>query len=237
MKYSSLKFILPCFLALSLTASVRAQDSEPDESSVEQEMAKIAELGPGVHAIQTDDKGHITSCIVVGQSRISTVLGASKGLEEARKRANLAVSAEFVKWLKQEVTVVENTEDETVTLLEGKKENEEKTTKESGKGVEISSTKISAISQALVRGLQVLHIKRDEKTMTLTVVKGWKADTSEGVKKVDSDSKREKPDSDAGTTSGSNSKDSKAKQPEKEIEDREVTSSDAGTFLPRRKSK
>ena len=55
-----------------------AQEKEDDGPSVKENFAKIATLGPGVHNIQKDKKGHITACVVVGQARISTVLGKTK---------------------------------------------------------------------------------------------------------------------------------------------------------------
>ncbi len=224
-------------LMLSLPTTVVSQ--EPDgsgRSATDEAMAKIVALGPGVHAIQKDKKGRITSCIVVGQSRISTALGKSKGLEVARKRADLNASAEFVKWLKQDVTVVENTDDETVTLLEGTGEANEDTLKESGKAVEKTGSKMTSISQGLVRGLQVLHVKTDGENKTLTVLKGWKAATAEGIKKVASDSKKDDPDSAEAGTSKSDSKEVKPKKGDKEIQDSESTSSDASDYLPKKKS-
>jgi hypothetical protein len=230
MRGLTLSVALTCLCLIPVPLSAQEDDAKTSaKSAAEQEMAKLAALGPGVRAIQKDKKGRITSCIVVGQSRISTALGESKGLEVARKRADLSASAEFVKWLKQDVTVVENTDDETVTLLEG-------TEKESGKAVEKTGSKMTSISQGLVRGLQVLHVKTDGENKTITVLKGWKAATAEGVKKVASDSKKDDPDSAEAGTSKSDSKEVKPKNGDKEIQDSESTSSDASDYLPKKKS-
>jgi hypothetical protein len=208
---------------------------EDAKTSQKSEMAKIATLGPGVHAIQKDKKGRITSCIVVGESRISTVLGKAKGLEVARKRADLNASAEFVKWLKQHVTFFQSTDDEAVFLLEGKEGDNEDTGKELGKAVEKESSRNTSIAEGIVRGLQVLHVKIDSDSKMLTVVKGWKADTAEGVKKVASDSKKDNPESAEARTSKSDSKKVKPKKGDKEIQDSESTSSDASDYLPKKK--
>jgi hypothetical protein len=216
------------------TIAQDSNDSDSAKSPAELAMAKIAALGPGVHAIQKDKKGRITSCIVVGQSRISTALGKAKGLEVARKRADLNASAEFVKWLKQDVTVVENNDDETVSLLEGTEEAKEDTQKESGKAVEKNSNKMTSISQGLVRGLQVLHVKTDGANKTFTVLKGWKGDTSEAVKKVASDSKKDESDTAETGTSKSESKKTKPKSGDKEISDSESSSPDAGDYFPKK---
>src|SRR5262249_61095182 len=82
---------------------VRADDKADDE--VSKAFSKIAALGPGVHAIKRDAKGRITSCVVVGQSRISTVLGKAKGLEVARTRARVDASAQFSRGLKGKVGI------------------------------------------------------------------------------------------------------------------------------------
>jgi hypothetical protein len=216
---------------------VRSDEQSTDQESkmVEERLAKIAALGPGVHSIQKDKKGRITSCIVVGQSRISTALGKAKGLEVARKRADLNASAEFVKWLKQDVTIIENTDDETVILLEGAEGDNQDAAKESGKAVEKTGTRITTISQGLVRGLQVLHVKTEGEDKTLTVLKGWKAATSEAVKKVASDSKNEESESADSGTSKSGAKKKKPKAEDKEISDSEATSPDASDYLPKKK--
>lgn len=232
MKIASPRLLLACFLILPVTASTRAQEPAAERPSADQAMSKIASLGPGVHAIKKDKKGRIVSCVVVGQSRISTVLGKAKGLEVARKRANLNASAEFVKWLKENVTFVEDTDDQTISLLEGTEEENQDTQKESGKDVEKIGTRSTSIAQGLVRGLQVLHVKTDGQDKTFTVLKGWKADTSEGVKRVASDSKKDDPDSAEASRPKSSSKKSTTKRVEKEIADSETTSSDASDYLP-----
>ena len=236
MRGLTLSVALTCLCLIPVPLSAQEDDAKTSgKSAAEQEIAKIAALGPGVHAIQKDEKGRITSCIVVGQSRINTVLGKSKGLEVARKRADLNASAEFVKWLKESTTVVENTDDETVTLLEGTEEANEDTLKESGKSVEKTGKKMTSISRGLVRGLQVLHVKTDGESKMLTVVKGWKAATAEGVKKVASDSKKDDPESAEVSSSNSDSKEVKPKKGDKEIQDSESTSSDASDYLPKKK--
>jgi hypothetical protein len=212
-------------------STIAQESNDSARSPAEKTMAKIAALGPGVHAIQKDKKGRITSCVVVGQSRISTALGKAKGLEEARKRAALSASAEFVKWLKQDVTIVENTDDETVTLLEGTEEDNQDALKESGKAVEKTDTKIKSISQGLVRGLQVLYVRTEGESKTLTVVEGWKADTSEQVKKVASDSKKDDAESAETASSKSDSEHSKSTKGEKQIQDSETTSPDADDYV------
>jgi hypothetical protein len=217
------------------TIAQQAKDTASEESAVQKQLANIAALGPGVHAIQKDKKGRIHSCIVVGQSRISTALGKAKGLEVARKRADLSVSAEFVKFLKEKVTVVENLHDETITLLEGTEEDNKDHLKESGKAGDRVVTDITSVSEGLVRGLQVLYVKTDGENKTLSVLKGWKADTAEGAKRVAANLTKDDPVSSEPRTPKSESPN--RKPDDKVIPNSEITSDDAADFLPKKKSK
>jgi hypothetical protein len=221
---------------LGLTLPVNAQEADDPESkqpTVEEAMAKIARLGPGVHAIKKDQKGRIVSCVVVGQARISTALGKAKGIELARDKANLAASAEFVKWLKEEVKVYQTADEEAVIILEGSEGGEGDTLVESGKAIEKTSTRMESVSQGLVRGLQILHKEVDGDGKTYTVVKGWKADTADGVKKIAASLSADD-DGKAGTKpkSGTASTSKPKSNTDKEIESGSTTSDDAKDFLP-----
>ena len=237
MRASSLPVTLACLILLpTSTIAQEAKDRASEESAVQKHMANIAAMGPGVHEVRKNKKGRIVSCFVVGQSRISTALGKAKGLEVARKRADLNASAEFVKWLKQDVTVVENNEDETVTLLEGTEEQNKDALKESGKAVEKIGSKMTSTAQGLVRGLQgPLHVGRDGENKQITVVKGWNADTAEGVTRIVRDLNRGDPKSADRDISKPDSKKNELKKGDKEISDSEVTSPDADEFLRKKK--
>ncbi len=219
----------------------QAQEAEKAEKapSVEEAMAKIAELGPGVHSVIKDKKGRIKSCVVVGQATISTVLGKAKGIEIARDKANLACSTEFVKWLKEEVSVVQSNDDQSVILIEGEEGGDDEYIKSFGKSVEANSKKMTSIAAGLTRGMQVLHKILDGDGKTYTVVKGWKADTAEGVKKVAADLATDAPESKSDkskkSTGGASKEKATSKKIDKEIESGSATSDDAADFLPKKK--
>lgn len=211
-----------------------------DESSVSQAFKKIADLGPGVHAIQKDKKGRITACVVVGQARISTSLGKAKGLELARDKANLDCSAQFVKWLKEEATIYLSSDEESLILIEGKEGKEDDSLKESGKAVEKSGKKMESLSKGLVRGLQVIYKELDGEGKTYTIVKGWKADNAEATKRVLNELSSDEPkEKDKKDSNGSSSKTDSAspKKLDKEIKSGSTTSDDASEFLPKRNKK
>ena len=157
----------------------------------------------------------------------STALGKAKGLEVARDRAALSAKAEFVKWLKERVSVYSKTEDETILFLEGSEQNDADTLKESGKSVEKTGKKIETIAEGLVRGLQVIHTEVTDKDKMLTVVYGWDAKTAEASKKVRKDLNSD--DKSSGTKEGDSAKKSGPK--DKKIEDKKMTSEDAKKFL------
>jgi hypothetical protein len=229
--------------AFILAAFTRADDSPAArDAAVAKAMSRIAQLGQGVHKIKTDAKGRIQSCVVVGQSSISTALGKAKGLETARLRAALAAKAEFVKWLKEKVSVHETTDDETILFLEGAEENDKDARKESSKAVEKTSKKMQSISSGLVRGMQLLHMETSSKDKTYTLVYGWDRKTAEDTRKV-------REDLNAGSTSGAMRKDRDNPPKEREvgegtaksssarkaqgnkIEEKKATSTDAKKFL------
>lgn len=234
---------LVVFALLLSSQLAQAQEAEKGEKapSVEEAMAKIANLGPGVHNVVKDKKGRIKSCVVVGQARISTVLGKAKGIENARDKANLSCSTEFVKWLKEDVNVYLSNDEETVTLLEGEEGQDDESLKESAKSIEKSGKKMESLSKGLVRGLVLIHKTVDGDGKTYTVIKGWKADTAEAVKKVSADLASDEPegkgDKSKKTTGGSTKEKDKpaAKKIDKEIESGSATSDDAADFLPKSK--
>ena len=229
--------VLACCLAMAIPQIALGQDDEGG-NDVAKEMKRIAALGPGVHEVQKDKKGQITSCIIVGQARISTALGKAKGIELARDKANLDCSAQFVKWLKEEVSVYQSNEDETIILMEGSEEKENDSLKESAKSVEKNSKKMESVAKGAVRGLQMLHKETDGDGKTYTVVKGFKASNLDALKKLSEDLKSDESASKkngGGSDSGSGSAEGKKKKNDKEIESGSTTAGDAGDFLPKRK--
>ncbi|MCB9921812.1 MAG: hypothetical protein H6822_06505 [Planctomycetaceae bacterium] len=217
---------LTAFLTISLSIAT-AKAGDDDGPSTQEKLERLVALGPGVHQIKKDRKGRIISCVVVGQSPISTVLGKAKGVEMARSKADLACSASFVKWLKEEVTVYQTSDGESIILIEGTESADGDTLVESGKAIEKESTKMESVSKGIVRGLQVIHKYVNGEDKTYTLVKGWKADSADGVKKVASDLA----DDGVESSSGSNKKTSKSKRADKRIESDSATSDDADDFL------
>jgi hypothetical protein len=237
--WTMMLFVLTLLCGNNISQAQERQDTEEtedEELTLEEQMAKFVKLGPGVWGVQKDKKGHITSCIVVGQGRISTVLGKAKGMELAKNKANLDCSAQFVKWLGEDVTISESGDDESIILMEGEEGDDDESLKESSKSVEKSSKKMQVLSKGLVRGLQVLHNDTDGDGKTYTVIKGWKSDTAEGVKKVASDLASDEPESkEPNKKKPTVEAGGKKKRIDKDIESGSATSDDAAEFFPKKK--
>lgn len=182
--------VFPAFVVIAVMSAARVS---AQEAAVEQPPAPAAgevpkfdpiealvKLGPGVQKIKKAPNGAITSLVVVGQSKISTVLGKARGLETARRNAELSARGAFTKWLKTDSSIIELSEQEGVILAE----NDGSGLTETGKAIDKSSAKMESVSSGLTRGLQLLHADQDPETEMFTVIFGWKADTAKGTKAV-----------------------------------------------------
>jgi hypothetical protein len=145
------------------------QQSVPEAKDTSAAVRQLADLGPGVHKVQKDAAGHMKACVVVGQNRISTVLGNAKGLELAQKRAKLNANAEFIKWMKSNIKAVESMTNESIVYLEGS----DKALRESGKATEVTKDNVELVSQGVVRGMTLIGVHQDGAKGVFTVVFGW----------------------------------------------------------------
>lgn len=154
--------ILSIIIASLSLSSLRSQAQETPEEIVK----RLAELGPGVHEIKVEN-GRLKSLKVVGQDRISTVLGAAKGLPTAQKRASMKANAAFVEWMKNHVASISVTNDETIVTMQG----DGKNVTEQGKSSEQTKEIITQKAEGLVRGLTL--VAKDQKEDNLTLVYSW----------------------------------------------------------------
>lgn len=174
----------------SLAAQVRintAQSKKSQKSDPKKDIHAAIEAGPGVHVVKRDDKGRIQTCLVVGEARISTVLGKAQGLLNAKKQARLKCEAEFVKWIKTSVDVHAKNENEMVLFLEGSQENDKETLKESGKSIDKTSESIQTAAKGLVRGFEPVFQDADTKGRIYTLVVRWSAQNVTAAKAVQKD--------------------------------------------------
>jgi 5,10-methylenetetrahydrofolate reductase len=156
------------------------------QETPEQIVKRLADLGPGVHEVKAEN-GRLKSLKVVGQDRISTVLGAAKGLQTAQKRATLKANAAFIEWMKSNVASVSATGDETIVTLQGDGENVTK----QGKSVETTKEGIAQAASGFVRGLTL--VAKDQNADTLTLVYSWSPEKANLAKAAQKDNESDQP--------------------------------------------
>ena len=219
--------LLFAFSAATASAGDKKEGAESKAVSVEEQMDNLVKQGPGIHNIKKDDKGRVQSLIVVGQSRLSTVLGATKGKELARKKAEQSAKAAFVKWLGEAVVVCENAKDETTLFLQGEESKDKEALSEAGKAVEKSSDTYKSVAAGLVRGLTLLHTNLNAEDKEYSIVYGWSLANAKSAKDTATHDPGidEKPPAQPDATSGKSISD------KKKIRSQKTTSPEAEEFL------
>jgi ABC-type cobalt transport system substrate-binding protein len=182
-------FVLATIVALAfafsmatVSAEEKKEGAESNAVSAAEQMDNYVKQGPGIHNIKKDDKGRVQSLILVGQSRISTVLGATKGKEVARKRAEQSAKATFIKWLGEAVVVCENSENETTMFLQGEEGKDKEALSEAGKAVEKNSDTYKSVASGLIRGLTLLHSDLNAEDKEYSVIYGWSLANAKSAK-------------------------------------------------------
>ena len=153
---------------------------EPSTTDTNSTIRALADLGPGVHKVKTSPNNTFQSCVVVGQARISTVLGASKGIMTARRNAKLSAESEFVSWLKTNTSSVRTSGDATEFTLKG----DGTQTSETASSEETSTETITSAAQGAIRGLTLIGSFQDAETKVLTLVFAWKPSVADATRQV-----------------------------------------------------
>jgi hypothetical protein len=138
------------------------------QESPEQVVKRLADLGEGVHEVKTEGS-KLKSLKVVGQERISTVLGEAKGLQTAQKRATLKANAAFVDWMKRHATSIASMNDEIIITMIG----DGQSVVEQGKSSESNRQEIVTKAEGLVRGLTLVAKDQNPDTKMMTLVFSW----------------------------------------------------------------
>lgn len=154
-----------------LVAPVWAQE-ETAGSDKNDAIKELADLGPGVHKIKMNDDNTLTSCVIVGQARISKALGKAKGVMNAKKMAQQNAEAAFVGWLKKSVTDISQTSDSTEMHITGADENGDPI--ESAQSTETTSQITTSQAQGQLRGMRLIGVDQDGENDIMTMVYAWK---------------------------------------------------------------
>ena len=169
----------------SAPAPAPAAAEAPAPAQPEDSVQNLAALGKGVHKVKKTEDGHFRSCVVVGQARISTALGAAKGMMTAQRNAKLDAESAFVTWLKANTKSVEQSGDKTEFVLKG----DETGHSESASSTETSSSLVQTSAEGAIRGLSL--IGKDVSGEILTLVYGWKPDYAEITREVEAEMNKE----------------------------------------------
>ncbi len=213
------------FNAMPASAADKNESDESQAGSVERQMDKLAKLA-GVQNVKTDDTGCVVHMMVVGHARVSTIFGAAKGKEMARKNAMRDGMAEFVKWLGNKAEVHESKGGEEAIFLVRDKDSEKHS--ETGKTIEKSSDAFQSAASGLARGLEVIHADLNPDGGDFVVIYGWKAANAKAAKDVATNDPGidEKPVAATGTKKASGSA-----TPGEKLRREKATSSNAGDYL------
>lgn len=164
--------LMSAIIGCGLIATSQDQDKATPQ---EQELKKIKEMGIGIYKIKYDAAGAIESFLVVGQAEVSTVLGTVKAQLMARKAAEQSAKAALAQFMKETVTVVETSDNQTVLTTEGNGSS----LLQKGKSIDKQSSKFKSVSSEVLSGLTLIHYDLDADKKTMTAIYGWKPKFSE----------------------------------------------------------
>lgn len=188
------RLLTVALLASFATCAARADDRKPDKpekkADTSDRYSEMAKKGTGVTDCETDDMGRVKSVFIVGTSHITTALGAARGKEIARQRAELAAKGAFAKWLKEKVSIYTKSESEAILLIEGVADKEGTARRESGKALEKDDSRIETMATAMMRGFKLVHVETSTEDKTLSLVYKWDAKLSSGIEKGDEKGKK-----------------------------------------------
>lgn len=161
-------------LAIAMAFPVIPSAAAPAKKSPQAVLQELAALGPGVYRIKHDAQGRLQSCLVIGQARVSSALGAAKGNMVAQRRAMQDAKGQFVKWTRTNVRAIEMSGDIASVTLQSKTGANGKDVSEEAEATEALVSVTESDAQGMVRGLRIVGKDQDAKTKILTVAYAWK---------------------------------------------------------------
>jgi hypothetical protein len=220
----NLSFVKVVLVSAIMACGLIGTSQDQDKTSTrDQELKKIKELGIGIHKIKYDAKGAIESFLVVGQAEVSTVLGPVKAQLMARKAAEQSAKASLVQFMKETVTVVETSDNQTVLTTEGNGSS----LLQKGKSIDKQSSKFKSVSSEVLSGLTLIHYDLDADKKSMTAIYGWKPKFSEIGREL-----REKMNNDKSAGSGEDGlAAAPVSQDQAGLKSKKVTSDIANDFL------
>ena len=149
------------------TAKVEAAEKKALTPANDAALKKMLAAPTGVFDPEYNDDGVLLRLKIKGEAETTTGLRAVRADRLAREKAERLVKAAFVKFLKEEVSVRENDQEEVIII--------EKDGEEQAGYKNVSTTQIETKAQGLLRGLIVLvdQVEGEGANRKATVVFGW----------------------------------------------------------------
>ena len=218
----NLSFVKVVLASAIIGCGLIATSQEQNKAGAqEQELKKIKDMGIGIYNIKYDSNGAIQSFLVVGQAEVSTVLGPVKAQLMARKAAEQSAKTALVQFMKETVTVVETSDNQTVLTTEGNGGS----LIQKGKSIDKQGEKFKSVSSEVLSGLTLIHYDLDADKKTITAIYGWKPKFSELGKEIREKMNNDKTGAEDSLAGG------QVKQDPTVLKSKKVTSDIANDFL------
>lgn len=165
--------------------AIEVAEKKALEPANEEALAKLLKAPAGAFAPEYDKKGVLLRLKIKGEDAVSTSLRGPRAERLARERAERLAKADFVKFLKEKVSVQENDREETVIV---EKDGEEQAGYKS-----VSTKTIEIRADGLLRGLIVLvdHFEGEGRDRKAVVVYGWSKKLADAARTAQSEMARE----------------------------------------------
>ena len=149
------------------TTKVEAAEKKALTPKNDAALKKMLAAPAGVFDPEYDEDGVLLRLKIKGEEAVTTGLRGARAERLARERAGRLARADFVKFLKEEVSVRENDQEEVIII--------EKDGEEQAGYKNVSTTQIETKAQGLLRGLIVLvdQVEGEGVNRKATVVFGW----------------------------------------------------------------
>jgi hypothetical protein len=152
----------------------------------EEALQKIIKGPAGVFDPEYDEDGILLRLKIKGEAAVTRALSAARAERAARDQAQRDAKAAFVKFLKEEVSVRENEQEELIIV--------EKDGEEQAGYKNVSTRIIETKASGLLRGLIVLdeRYKGEGGARTATVVFGWSKKLADAARTAQRDMARDR---------------------------------------------
>ena len=151
----------------------------------EEAKAKLLDAQRGVFSPEYDDNGVLIRLRIKGWREVPRGLSGARGDRIALDNAERDAKAAFVRFLKEEVKLLENARQEVIII--------EKDGAERGDFKEVIDTRIDTVAQGQVRGFISLlnHFEGEGENRKATVVFGWSRRLVRDTRTIENDIKNE----------------------------------------------